>query len=315
MTSLRRRLFLLLISATATIWLCAVGWIYFASRADLEHVLDTRLQEAARMVHSMVASSDLETGGATAASVADFTYNRQLSCQVWSLSGLLLARSGGAPEGNLAEEMEGFSDRRVNGEMWRVYTVVDSLHGAFRFGQAAGIAFPVVRDSCGVFGRCLSHRDTAHVVNQSGDKCAALAQFHARRQYPCADSHGDAMPSELDEIESRSLDLAEGLEDRYPGCQIPYLAPAEYGDGVDDAIDPARQTVERRVGDPQEADDDGLIARNDLGERCRADFVGVDDTKQIQDDLRGGRKRPDFPGKYVQVERRQRVFRHRYFSR
>ena len=46
MTSLRRRLFLLLISATAAIWLCAVGWIYFENRAELEHVLDTRLQEA-----------------------------------------------------------------------------------------------------------------------------------------------------------------------------------------------------------------------------------------------------------------------------
>ena len=33
MTSLRRRLFLLLISATAAIWLCAVGWIYFENRA------------------------------------------------------------------------------------------------------------------------------------------------------------------------------------------------------------------------------------------------------------------------------------------
>ena len=44
------RLFLLLISATAVVWLSAVAWIYFANRADLEHVLDTRLQEAARII-------------------------------------------------------------------------------------------------------------------------------------------------------------------------------------------------------------------------------------------------------------------------
>lgn len=147
MTSLRRRLFLLLISATAAIWVSAVGWIYFANRADLEHVLDTRLQEAARMVHSMVASSNLENAGVAAASAADFTYNRQLSCQVWSLSGRLLARSGGAPEGSLAEELEGFSDRKVNGEAWRVYTVVDAAHGVrVAVGDRIGLRARLARD-------------------------------------------------------------------------------------------------------------------------------------------------------------------------
>lgn len=147
MTSLRRRLFLLLTSATAAIWICAVAWIYFANRVDLEHVLDTRLQEAARMVHSMVASSNLENGGVATASAADFTYNRQLSCQVWSMSGRLLAKSGGAPEGNLAEEREGFSDRLMNGEAWRVYTVVDPEHGVrVAVGDRLGLRARLVRD-------------------------------------------------------------------------------------------------------------------------------------------------------------------------
>lgn len=147
MTSLRRRLFALLISATAVVWLSAVGWIYFANRAELEHVLDTRLQEAARMVHSMVASSNLEDGGVATASVAEFSYNRQLSCQIWSLSGRLLARSGGAPAGSLAEEQEGFSDRLVNGEAWRVYTVVDPQHGVrVAVGDRIGLRDRLVAD-------------------------------------------------------------------------------------------------------------------------------------------------------------------------
>jgi two-component system sensor histidine kinase QseC len=147
MTSLRRRLFLLLISATAAIWVSAVAWIYFANRADLEHVLDTRLQEAARMVHSMVASSNLENGGVAAATAADFTYSRQLSCQVWSMSGRLLARSGDAPEGSLAEEREGFSDRLMNGEAWRVYTVVDPVHGVrVAVGDRIGLRARLARD-------------------------------------------------------------------------------------------------------------------------------------------------------------------------
>jgi len=146
MTSLRHRLFLLLISATAAIWVTAVGWIYFANRSELEHVLDTRLQEAARMVHSMVASSNLPSG-VTATSVADYAYNRQLSCQVWSLSGRLLARSSGAPEGSLAEDVEGFSDRQLNGEAWRVYTVVDTAHDVrVAVGDRIGLRERLARD-------------------------------------------------------------------------------------------------------------------------------------------------------------------------
>ena len=55
MTSLRKRLFVILVAATGIIWLSAVAWIYVGSRSQLEHVLDTRLQEAARMVSSLVA--------------------------------------------------------------------------------------------------------------------------------------------------------------------------------------------------------------------------------------------------------------------
>ncbi|MUO97655.1 two-component sensor histidine kinase, partial [Agrobacterium vitis] len=60
MRSLRGRLFLLLIGATGVIWICAVAWIGLGSRSELEHVLDTRLQEAARMVHSMVESGNVK---------------------------------------------------------------------------------------------------------------------------------------------------------------------------------------------------------------------------------------------------------------
>lgn len=133
MRSLRGRLFAILLAATGVIWLTAVVWIYAGTRAELEHVLDTRLREAARMVNSLVASGDLTaSAAATAAGTSSGTpisYERQLSCQIWSLDGKLIARSGGAPDERLTDYGSGFSDRTVGGEPWRVYSIEDRSTG------------------------------------------------------------------------------------------------------------------------------------------------------------------------------------------
>lgn len=146
MTSLRRRLFLILLAATGAIWLSAMAWISLGSRSELEHVLDARLQEAARMVHSLV------RGGNIAAAAAPLPqpqagYERQLSCQIWSLDGELVARSGGAPDAALAGPSEGFSERRVDGETWRVFTIVDAEKGVrVMVGDRIGLRDRLVRD-------------------------------------------------------------------------------------------------------------------------------------------------------------------------
>lgn len=149
MTSLRRRFFVLLVASTGIVWLCAVAWIYVGSRSELEHVLDTRLQEAARMVHSLVAGGNM-AAAATAASVPaldDASYARQLSCQIWTLDGRLLARSSGAPPATLAENDEGFATREVEGEPWRVYTIVDAAKGVrIAVGDRIGLRDRLVRD-------------------------------------------------------------------------------------------------------------------------------------------------------------------------
>src|ERR1700732_2192719 len=58
MTSLRTRLFAILVATTGLIWLCAAAWIYGQTKNEVERVLDTRLREAARMVQSLVTNSD-----------------------------------------------------------------------------------------------------------------------------------------------------------------------------------------------------------------------------------------------------------------
>ncbi|CAM5458629.1 histidine kinase OS=Afipia felis OX=1035 GN=qseC_1 PE=4 SV=1 [Afipia felis] len=146
MISLRRRLFVLLTAATGALWLCAVVWIYVGSRIELERALDTRLQEAARMVHSLVASGNV-SAVAAAAPFQEDGYERQLSCQIWSFDGHLVAQSSGAPQASLAEATDGFADRDIGGEGWRVYTIVDASKGIrVAVGDRIGLRTRLVRD-------------------------------------------------------------------------------------------------------------------------------------------------------------------------
>lgn len=129
--SIRGRLFIILAAATGLIWLCASGWVFFQTRSEVEHVLDTRLQEAARMVSSLAINggtgpSDTSTSEAhLVPGIA--SYERQLSCQIWSLDGRLVARSSGAPNESFGNEADGFSNQQVGGEAWRVYAISDPI--------------------------------------------------------------------------------------------------------------------------------------------------------------------------------------------
>jgi two-component system, OmpR family, sensor histidine kinase QseC len=130
MRSLRVRLFAILLLATGLIWLSAVAWIYLGSKREVEQVLDNRLQEAARMVSSLVgAVGGAAPDGTPRTFPAPTAYERQLSCQIWSLDGRMVARSRGAPERRLTDAPAGFSEREVDGETWRVFTVEDAEKG------------------------------------------------------------------------------------------------------------------------------------------------------------------------------------------
>jgi len=132
MNSLRSRLFVILVAATGLIWLFAACWIYIGAKQEVETVLDARLQEAARMVSSLVPSSGMPPAGQgpTSSHVIDIpSYERQLSCQIWSLDGQLVAKSSGAPATKFTDTRAGFSERKIDGENWRVYTIEDHTKG------------------------------------------------------------------------------------------------------------------------------------------------------------------------------------------
>lgn len=130
MTSLRVRLFAILLAATGLIWLSAVTWIYFGSKHEVEQVLDNRLQEAARMVTSLVRPVGSGATDGTPGFIAPPSgYERQISCQIWSLDGRMVARSSGAPERRFTDAPAGYSEREVDGETWRIFTVDDAGKG------------------------------------------------------------------------------------------------------------------------------------------------------------------------------------------
>ncbi|MCS3725321.1 two-component system sensor histidine kinase QseC [Bradyrhizobium betae] len=143
------RLFATLIAATGIVWLAAVVWIYVGSRDEVEHVLDTRLQEAARMVASLASGFDSLPGGNAALTTVPLlgSYERQLSCQIWSLDGRMVAKSSGAPDQQLSTASSGFSDRTIDGEPWRVFTVEDAGHNLrVMVGDRVGLRERLVTD-------------------------------------------------------------------------------------------------------------------------------------------------------------------------
>jgi two-component system sensor histidine kinase QseC len=152
MTSLRSRLFAILVATTGLIWLAATAWIYLGTKAELERVLDTRLQESARMVSSLVRDAGASAPAAIAATPQVSTsepggYERQLSCQIWSLEGRLVAASTAAPAERLAGHAAGFTDSVINGEQWRVYAIEDAAKGVrVLVGDRLGLRDRLVND-------------------------------------------------------------------------------------------------------------------------------------------------------------------------
>jgi|ThiBiot_300_plan_2_1041538.scaffolds.fasta_scaffold00619_21 two-component system sensor histidine kinase QseC len=137
MTSIRVRLFAILLVTTGLVWLSAIGWIYVSTEAQVEKVLDARLREAARMVDSLIVDQRIDVASAVQAAtrldegfqVDGKPYQHQLSCQIWSLSGGLVGQSESAPRQPLSSHQSGFQDTVVDGENWRVFAVANERLG------------------------------------------------------------------------------------------------------------------------------------------------------------------------------------------
>jgi len=119
-TSLRARLLLLLLSATLLLWSVAAIWSYFGAHHEIDELHDAQLARSARILLSLVIQETDE--GEIEQGEVFHKHERNIAFQVWDAAGKLLLRSPNAPEAPLAEEQDGFSDARIDGRSWRVFS-------------------------------------------------------------------------------------------------------------------------------------------------------------------------------------------------
>ncbi len=137
MKSMTARLFGLLMLATGVVWICGMLWIYSGSRKELERVLDVRLEEATRMVSSLMDDAGVHVQSAVSGvRLANKTFpitnpdtNFRLACQIWSIDGRLVGKSSDAPSTQLTDVSSGYSNQSINGSRWRVYAHEDKERG------------------------------------------------------------------------------------------------------------------------------------------------------------------------------------------
>lgn len=132
--SIRARVFTVLLAMTGIVWLSACAWIYTSTKERLEHVMDARLVESAKMVSSLVGDRSVVVGvdRQALASERDLdaepadlpSYERQLACQIWSVNGELLSKSDSAPIDSLSDHGSGFRNTVIKGAPWRVYAII-----------------------------------------------------------------------------------------------------------------------------------------------------------------------------------------------
>jgi two-component system sensor histidine kinase QseC len=137
MNSIRIKLFIILVMSTGIVWLSAFAWVQHSTRIKVERVLDARLAEAGQMVSSLISdqrvnlsdASPIIAETATDAVFQPADYSHKLSCQIWSLEGALVGSSNSAPSERLSSQDTGFSTSFIDGERWRVYSVVNEALG------------------------------------------------------------------------------------------------------------------------------------------------------------------------------------------
>src|SRR3990170_3802385 len=123
------RLFGLLLLATGIVWVCGMALIYSKSLTELERVLDGRLEEATRMVSSLMENAGVHVTSSVsgvrvakqAMPVQNIETSFHLACQIWSVDGRLVGKSSQAPMTAFTNVSSGYSDQVVDGKRWRVF--------------------------------------------------------------------------------------------------------------------------------------------------------------------------------------------------
>lgn len=122
-SSIKRRILLLALAAIALAWLAAAALTYRDARHELRELLDAHLAQSASLLlaQSSHEIEEIETEHAPLL----HRYARHISFQVWEEGDKLLLHSANAPPTHLGSREQGYSDRTIDGEGWRVFSAWD----------------------------------------------------------------------------------------------------------------------------------------------------------------------------------------------
>jgi two-component system sensor histidine kinase QseC len=118
--SIRARLLLSLLGAAAAIWALTAALAYRDALHEVDELLDAHLAQAATLL--IVQGGELDEIDTEHAPLLH-KYSRRVAFQIWEHGTALRLHSLNAPDRRLSEHDEGFSDSRINGVRWRVFSV------------------------------------------------------------------------------------------------------------------------------------------------------------------------------------------------
>ena len=117
--SLKQRLLILVLTSVCLVWLGAATFTYWDAKQELAQVLDAHLAQASTL---LVAQSTEELDDlAEEQAPLLHKYSRRVAFQIWE-DNKLLFHSANAPKTPLADKQNGFSDIKIAGQAWRVFT-------------------------------------------------------------------------------------------------------------------------------------------------------------------------------------------------
>lgn len=121
--SLKRRLLLALLGSITLVWLATAVFSYFDARHELDELLDAHL---AQSVSLLLAQTGRESGEIDTEHMPQLHKRaRSVAIQIWEKGRILRLHSVSAPAERLSAKDEGFSDTKVAGKRWRVFSAWD----------------------------------------------------------------------------------------------------------------------------------------------------------------------------------------------
>ncbi len=122
-SSLKRKLPVTLLAATAVVWLATAAYSYFDVRRGIDEVFDAYLAQSASLIIAQAGEGFSEIDLEHAPQLHGLAWH--VAFQIWEHGRVLRVHSMGAPNRRFSARDEGYSDEMIKGEGWRVFSAWD----------------------------------------------------------------------------------------------------------------------------------------------------------------------------------------------